>query len=1183
MYGRGMIDLTIDDIKRAIDPITLKRGSELFAAGYLESLSIKPDGTLIVAMVMGSSGRLYGLEIDIERDRDGMVTLVGDCDCPVGINCKHVAAALLAATQKQETIEVSGGHVSRSASSPALNLQQNLSYHLTSWLHTLGDSFEHQALGEDFPDNIKQRLIYVLSISDFGHGSGRRQVHKITPMTAALLKSGSFGSHREYDPSNIRSHKPAKYLRQSDYEILDEILRLKRRMPGATLDGMELQADPAFAAIIGRILSTGRCRWQGVNGPLLTAGPARKASFGWESLQDGDQVLRVRVHEEDLSNNDTTLCEAVLPLSPPHYVDIGSGIVGPLDFGVPDAVAAAMAKMPAIPIEQAAFFAAEMDKRLAGASFHRLLPLPEKPSATEVRPVTPTPTLHLHSGSVRIRQQFSYTIYDSRRNREFPLALATALFDYDGQLVPSASELKTIKRRDGDMLVITPRDLEFETNAKEQLIKRGLTPIRQSTLQVDDAHSSDFLVVSPDPYSPLEKVENLMDPENFVEFERTVVPQLRAAGWRIGYSDDYPFRVIEASDQAWWGEVEKGSGIDWFSFEMGIEHDGQRINLVPRLVDIISRIPPPVAALAHSDTPEAAEGFLGYCNKLKFHHRLPGGAILTIPGSRLAPVLRGLLELIGPRNPVLWNDGISFQRAEAPGLVGLAQQVGTNVSWAVGMTDLMALGRALRGGVELQPVSPPDEFKAELRPYQAIGLSWMEFLREKGFGGVLADDMGLGKTIQALAFLTREKSDGRLDRPALIIAPTSVLPNWQAEARRFAPSLRVLALRGLDRKQHFDRIGSHDLVLTTYPLLLRDHAVLLQQEFHAVVLDEAQAIKNARASVARLAHRIRARHRFALTGTPLENNLGEVWSLFEFLSPGLLGDEKTFRQLFRIPIEKHGDAVAQSFLTRRLKPFILRRTKQEVASELPPKTEIIERIRLEGSQRDLYETVRSLMHKKVRDEIERKGLAKSHIMFLDALLKLRQICCDPRLLKTREARKVSQSAKLERLVELVPEMVNEGRRILIFSQFTSMLDLIVQELQALKIPYVILTGDTVDRETPVRAFQSGAVPVFLLSLKAGGTGLNLTAADTVIHYDPWWNPAVENQATDRAHRIGQTKAVFVYKFVVEEGIEEAIEILKARKAALADALFAGVSKSVMDLTEQDISALFAPLGSGGGN
>ena len=548
-----------------------------------------------------------------------------------------------------------------------------------------------------------------------------------------------------------------------------------------------------------------------------------------------------------------------------------------------------------------------------------------------------------------------------------------------------------------------------------------------------------------------------------------------------------------------------------------------------------------------------------------------------MPGERLAPILQGLLQLAGARGDSLAGGKVRLHRAEAASLAAFAEALGGNVAWAASASRLIELGDRLRLKHGLTPVTPPASFAAQLRPYQQEGLAWLNFLRETGFGGALADDMGLGKTVQALAFLAHEKAEGRLQKPVLIVSPTSVMPNWQAEAARFTPNLSVLALRGTERKALFSQIGQHDIVLTTYPLLARDHEHLLAESYHAAILDEAQAIKNPKTSIALLAHRIDAAHRFALTGTPLENNLGEIWSLFEFLSPGLLGDEKTFRRVFRTPIEKHNDREAQSFLSRRLKPFMLRRTKEAVATELPAKTEIVEYVQLQGTQRDLYESVRMLMQTKVRDEIAKKGLARSHIVFLDALLKLRQVCCDPRLLKMPQAKKVKSSAKLERLVEMLTELVQEGRRILLFSQFTSMLELIEAELNRLEIPYVTLIGSTKDRAEPVKVFQSGKVPVFLLSLKAGGTGLNLTAADTVIHYDPWWNPAVEFQATDRAYRIGQDKPVFVYKLIVEEGVEMAIEQLKLRKAALAEALFDGSAKAALDLTEADISALFAPL------
>ena len=310
----------------------------------------------------------------------------------------------------------------------------------------------------------------------------------------------------------------------------------------------------------------------------------------------------------------------------------------------------------------------------------------------------------------------------------------------------------------------------------------------------------------------------------------------------------------------------------------------------------------------------------------------------------------------------------------------------------------------------------------------------------------------------------------------------------------------------------------------------------------------------------------------------MENHLGELWSLFDFLMPGLLGDERQFRNLFRNPIEKFGDKDRSHSLTRRIAPFLLRRTKGEVAKELPPKTEILRSVELAGSQRDLYESIRLAMHEKVQREINQKGMARSHIIILDALLKLRQACCDPRLLKLDAAKAVTQSAKLESLMDMLPELIEEGRRVLLFSQFTSMLALIEAELRKVDLEYVLLTGDTTDRATPVQRFQNGAVPLFLISLKAGGTGLNLTAADTVIHYDPWWNPAVENQATDRAHRIGQDKPVFVYKLITLGTVEEKIMAMQTRKKELADSLFDPEAKNGPQLTADDLSALFEPLG-----
>ena len=393
----------------------------------------------------------------------------------------------------------------------------------------------------------------------------------------------------------------------------------------------------------------------------------------------------------------------------------------------------------------------------------------------------------------------------------------------------------------------------------------------------------------------------------------------------------------------------------------------------------------------------------------------------------------------------------------------------------------------------------------------------------------------------------------------------------------FAPALSVLSLHGPERKARFAEIPEHDVVLTTYPLLWRDADELMQHSYHLLILDEAQTVKNAQSQSAEAVRKIDARHRLCLTGTPLENHLGELWSQFDFLLPGFLGTSKQFTRHWRTPIEKQGDMARRSLLARRIRPFILRRKKEDVARELPPKTIIVRSVELEGAQRDLYETVRAAMDAKVRDEIARMGFARSQIVILDALLKLRQVCCDPRLIKTDAAAKVKERAKLDLLMDMLPELVDEGRKILLFSQFTGMLALIAAELDARKIAYVTLTGDTADREAPVRQFQDGPVPVFLISLKAGGVGLNLTAADTVIHYDPWWNPAVENQATDRAHRLGQTKAVFVYKLVVAGSIEEKILALQDKKATLAAGILAEDHEGSVKFGEDDIKALFAPL------
>lgn len=550
---------------------------------------------------------------------------------------------------------------------------------------------------------------------------------------------------------------------------------------------------------------------------------------------------------------------------------------------------------------------------------------------------------------------------------------------------------------------------------------------------------------------------------------------------------------------------------------------------------------------------------------------LPGAIKVALPWGRVKPILQILGELYFSE-----RDG-STLRLPVLDAARLAElEASVQLRWSGG-ERLRQLGARLRDFDGIAEVAAPAGLQASLRGYQQQGLAWMQFLREYGLAGILADDMGLGKTIQTLSHILLEKEAGRLTAPALVVAPTSLMGNWQGEAARFAPDLRVLLLHGPLRAQHFDTMGQYDLVLTTYALLPRDEEALRQQRFHLLILDESQYIKNSRSKAAQTAVLLQATHRLCLTGTPLQNHLGELWAQFHFLMPGLLGDEKTFAAQFRKPIEKLGDGARNAFLIRRVKPFLLRRTKDKVATELPPKTEMVREVELAGAQRDLYETVRLAMDKKVRAAISEKGMARSQIVILEALLKLRQVCCDPRLVAGAGKHSLAPSAKLAELMDMLDALLAEGRKVLLFSQFTSMLALIEAQLRERGVDYALLTGDTLDRSAQVNAFQEGRVPLFLISLKAGGVGLNLTAADTVIHYDPWWNPAVENQATDRAWRIGQDKPVFVYKLIAKGTLEEKIQDMQRRKAELANAVLDDGAMQSMALTHDDLQAIFAPL------
>ncbi len=489
--------------------------------------------------------------------------------------------------------------------------------------------------------------------------------------------------------------------------------------------------------------------------------------------------------------------------------------------------------------------------------------------------------------------------------------------------------------------------------------------------------------------------------------------------------------------------------------------------------------------------------------------------------------------------------------------------------------DFMALTEKILNPAKTEHVLP-NGILADLRPYQLTGYKWLKTLAENELGGILADDMGLGKTLQSIVYIASCMGE-EVKAHHLIVCPTSLIYNWQDEIENFAPFLKALVITGnpSERQESIESYGEYDVLITSYPLIRRDVTMYEKLDFHTVFIDEAQYIKNDSSLNAKSVKRLRAKHRYALTGTPIENSLSELWSIFDFIMPEYLYSHSRFVELYEKPIMKE-DAQALNDLHQHIEPFILRRMKKDVLTELPDKYETKMLTDMSDGQKLVYlsylENIRSELH----SEIEENGVEKSRMKILAALTRLRQICCHP---STFLENYQGGSGKLELLMELIPEAIANDHRILVFSQFTSMLRIIEDELKELDIPYFYLEGATAtqDRNDYVKRFNSGEGKVFLISLKAGGTGLNLTGADTVIHYDPWWNPAVEDQATDRAYRIGQQNKVHVMKLITKGTIEEKIFKLQRRKKELSDSIISSKEVFINSLSKEELEELFAPI------
>ena len=905
-----------------------------------------------------------------------------------------------------------------------------------------------------------------------------------------------------------------RYVKPADKEILRTLLALGAEGP-YVLQGRQ------GVSLLQACLATGRSTWEQFAGQALQAGEAINAELQWHILADGQQQLNFGLSDGNF------VCGL---LSPAYFINPDMGSVGEIKSTCPPVLLKQLSLRPTLAPEEVSEFNSALGDTKALPAAHELRIL-------DLTVMTLTARLYLSEPE--------------------GVAQGELVFVYNGQAVNS--HLQGVKQgylrfmRDGNLYQIQ-RDFEAEGAFRAQLFGFVSVP---GSLALTLPSKRDWLTF-------------------MVQGQQTLIRD----GWQVEVNEPFPYRLIPAGD--WYCDLgvnpqfaETAKAQDWFTLELGIMVEGQPVNILPLLIAQLRNYPLEMLC----DTKNLARESLHEQQiDQQLLLQLADGRYLSIPLERVQKILQCLVELCD--QDCLNDEGrLTLPRSQASRLAQLARDTfaedGAGLSWR-GEESLKTLAQRLSQFDGIKPLKPPAEFKAKLRGYQQEGLGWLQYLRRFHFGGILADDMGLGKTVQTLAHLLLEKAAGRLQQPALIIAPTSVIGNWASEALRFAPSLKVLTLHGPHRNQLFDQINDADIILTTYPLLNFDQVQLLEHDYYLLVLDEAQNIKNPRAKVSQIVSQINAEHRLCLSGTPVENHLGELWSLFNFLQPGLLGDERSFQRLYRTPIERDGNEVRAQGLAKRVAPFILRRVKEKVATELPAKTEILRQIPMADEQRDLYDSIRLSMHKQIREAIKVHGLARSQIVVLDALLKLRQVCCDPRLLDPHITNGVVQSAKFETLITMLSELVAEGRRILLFSQFTSMLALIEEAVVDLNIPYIKLTGQSKDRAALVERFQNQDAPLFLISLKAGGTGLNLTAADTVIHYDPWWNPAVENQATDRAHRIGQEKPVFIYKLVMTGTVEEKILHLQKRKQGLAEGVYGAKTASPSQLTREDLEHLLAP-------
>lgn len=1117
-------------LNRYFDSATLQRARSYVSKGHVKDIEKRPNGMLL-GKVSNGRGMSYRQTIHIDDRR-----IEGYCSCPVGFNCKHVAAVVLQETARSDVAR------------PTLSYDAQVWLQQTQHLKITTDT-PATARSEDYPPRVKARLLFVLSPSQI---DAKLDLYKgqINAAGTALNKS-----MRRHNARNVlTANDPPQFVRPIDLDLIGKLARLHMLLGfdgyfdlALTIGKPAPEEAREARTLLRRVAETGRMLWDNTPDAQLTWSDTRpEPHLAWQMNDTGTQKLGV-------SGADGKPLYLFNLRGDTLWLDRKTGQIGCLAQPLPVEMLRVVNNAPTLSPSEAQVARAQLPKTLGP------LPVPAPRKIQQMTRDAKTRTAALTLGAGKAYQGYS------RWQADISVLPTVALrFFYEGH--EADREDSAVQVREDDTLITLKRDQEWETHCMERLMDAGALRLDELETYVPIHGMLDWDFAFAEGELNLHTLEETRE-DDALNFAFKTVPQLRAEGWTIRETSAWPYKLSKDNAEL---TVETGytsgsafQGNDWFSLGFKAEIGGKSVDAAPLIAAFLKQF-----RGDWDDIPDAEElAVILADDPVYIDQGKAGYSALDL--SPLAPLLHLILTHhaeLGALHPSEAGVARLVEEALAGSPIRFADNAG-----------ILPLARSLEALSQVAHFAPPDGLLATLRDYQAYGAAWLGSLIEAGFGAILADDMGLGKTLQVLTLLQARREAG-IRGPALLIVPTSLIYSWKSQAEQFTPELRLTVLHGPGRANHRDAARESDLVLTTYSLLPRDKAWLSEQAWPLVILDEAQTLKNPAAQMTKALRDIPADGRIAMTGTPLENSLQDIWTLSDWVVPGLLGDRKNFQSVFRTPIEKHGDASAQARLNRRLRPFLLRRTKEEVAAELPPRTEIVERIELPKAQQALYETVRSAMDRRVQDAIAKRGLAASRITVLDALLKLRQVCCDPALVKMEVARQVTESAKRTRLREQLTELVAENRRVLVFSQFVEMLRLIEQDLEKAGIGSLSLTGETRDRAGVLEAFSRGDAPVFLLSLKAGGVGLTLTEADTVILYDPWWNPAVERQAMDRAHRIGQTKPVFVHRLVAAGTVEQKILDLQARKQALADALFDPEAKHADGLLDEaTLRDLFAPL------